>query len=92
MVLKHYEDTELFIALLQNTIVGTFSIQWSDNSIWNQSENDGYIHKVVVPRKSSGKRIGKSLLDWSEKYIKENGKECSRLDCMTENQNINRYY
>jgi ribosomal protein S18 acetylase RimI-like enzyme len=94
IVLQHYEDTELYIALLQNTIVGTFSIQWSDNSIWKQSENEaaGYIHKVVVPREFSGKRIGKLLLDWSEKYIKENGKDYSRLDCMTENQNLNSYY
>ncbi|UJF35508.1 GNAT family N-acetyltransferase [Paenibacillus hexagrammi] len=93
-VLEHYQKTELYIAKLNETIVGSFSIQWSDEFIWEELNNNssGYIHRLVVARNFKGMNLGIELLTWAERYIQSTGKKASRLDCMADNQHLNTFY
>lgn len=93
-VQEHYQKTELFLAKLNDTVVGSFSIQWSDDFIWKELNNhdSGYIHRLVVSREHKGMSLGKKLLMCAEEYIKISGKKTSRIDCMADNERLNNFY
>jgi len=93
-VKEHAAKTELFVARLNKEIVATFSLQWSDAFIWRElnSEDCGYLHRLVVARSYKSHNLGRLLLSWAEKYITDNGKSKLRLDCMADNEKLNEYY
>ncbi|WP_020615509.1 GNAT family N-acetyltransferase [Paenibacillus daejeonensis] len=84
----------VYLAELNQSIVGTYIITWSDPLIWKELDNSksGYIHRFAVNRDYQGLGIGKVLLQTAEEQIKQNGKTTIRLDCMAENARLNQYY
>jgi ribosomal protein S18 acetylase RimI-like enzyme len=73
--------------------VGTLTLLWSDPFFWGDQKPDaGYVHSLAVSRSYAGKRIGRSLLAWAEHVAASEGKQYLRLDCMTENPVLRRYY
>lgn len=93
-VRKHLEDTELFVAVKDGRVIGTFSVQWSDEYHWGKrnSENFGYIHKLTVAKDSGAKGLGRQLLLAAEDYIRSTGRTAARLDCKGDNVSLNQYY
>ncbi|OAB37002.1 GNAT family N-acetyltransferase [Paenibacillus glacialis] len=86
--------SEIFLARLNEEVVGTLFVCWSDPIIWEELDDNasGYIHRFAVSRNHLGLGIGKKLLIWSENYIRNKGKKRIRLDCMAENNSLNQYY
>ncbi|WP_422657571.1 GNAT family N-acetyltransferase [Paenibacillus sp. EC2-1] len=86
--------SNVYLAELDNEIVGTYVITWSDPLIWKEldSLDAGYIHRFAVNRDYQGQGIGRVLLRSTEIHIKQNGKTLIRLDCMADNSRLNQYY
>lgn len=93
-VQRQLNDTELFVVRDRDAIAGTFSVQWADPVIWGELDDgrSGYIHRLIVPRAYGGRQIGKGMLDWAARYVYGKRKASLRLDCMAENEALNRYY
>ncbi|NIK80029.1 GNAT superfamily N-acetyltransferase [Paenibacillus castaneae] len=87
-------NAEIYLASLNNEIVGTLLICWSDPSVWGELDDDdsGYIHRFAISRNHVGSGIGESFLKWAENYIRLSGKSKVRLDCMAANDKLNQYY
>lgn len=87
-------DAEVYLAELGHDPVGTYLIVWSDSLIWKERDNaeSGYIHKLAVRRDLNGMGIGLRLLAHAERQIAGRGKRFIRLDCMADNERLNRYY
>lgn len=86
--------SEVYILKVEDQVLGSLAIQWSDPFIWGDLDNDesGYVHRLVVRRAYRGHGIGRHLLDWAAQYIKQHGKRYIRLDCMADNPRLNEYY
>ena len=94
-VLKFMNDgSNVYVATIENEIVGTYLITWQDPFIWKELDNSesGYIHKLAVNRNFKGKGIGLELLRSAEEQIRSKGKRYVRLDCMADNTRLNQYY
>ncbi|GIP37949.1 hypothetical protein J31TS4_12290 [Paenibacillus sp. J31TS4] len=64
-----------------------------DRSIWPDPEaSAAYLHKLIVRRTWEGQGLGELLLDWAEAECRRMGKRLLRLDCMGDNEGLNRYY
>lgn len=85
---------EVFVADMDGVPVGCFSVQWGYEEIWGDQfhENAGYVHRLTVSRDCQGMGIGTRLINWAERYVKDQGKSWLRLDCMADNAALNRYY
>lgn len=94
-VREHFRKGDaFFMARCGDDIVGTLYVCWSDPVIWGELDNDdaGYIHRFAVSRAHQGSGVGEQLLRWAENYILGQGKNRIRLDCMADNERLNRYY
>ena len=83
-----------YLASFNGQDIGTITIQWEDPYSWGEKGKDGlagYIRGMTVLRKYAGKGIGRDMLNWGMRVIAEN-RPFVRLDCMTENQRLCRYY
>ena len=87
-------DAEVYIAELGREAVGTYLIMWSDPVIWRELDDGeaGYIHKLAVRRDCKGRGLVLKLLRDAERRIAGRGKRLIRLDCMADNERLNRYY
>jgi ribosomal protein S18 acetylase RimI-like enzyme len=84
---------EVYLASLDGINVATVTIQWSDEQIWGEmQDNAGYIHQLAVRDHFHGRRTGLQLLGWAEKRIASRNKWCARLDCWSENAKLCAYY
>lgn len=88
------EGSDVYLAELNNEIVGTYILTWSDPLIWKELDNpdSGYIHRFAVNRDFQGLGVGSQLLQTAEQQIKQKGKTLVRLDCMADNARLNQYY
>ncbi|MDQ1912169.1 GNAT family N-acetyltransferase [Paenibacillus sp. GD4] len=93
-VTEHFRKTELFVAVDGERVMGTYSVQWNDPFIWGDrdDEQSGYIHRLVVSRSYRGEGVGRLLLEQAAVYIRSQGKDRIRLDCMADNVRLNEYY
>jgi len=84
---------EVYIALVDDHTVGTFTLQWTDSLFWGERPADaGYIHKLAIRPSSGGKGIGLEMLKWAEAQAKSAGKRFLRLNCLAEDRKIRDYY
>jgi GNAT superfamily N-acetyltransferase len=93
-VIDHFNKTELFVAEAGETILGAYSVQWSDETIWGERDDEasGYVHRLVVGRAHAGQGLGALLLNKACEYIYGQGKQRVRVDCMADNVRLNEYY
>ena len=92
-VLPRIRQHEVFLAKLDDRVVGTITLQWDDPVYWNGAPADaGYIHKFAVRRAYSGRKIGDSMMRWAEEEAVRAGKKYLRLDCLAANKGIREYY
>jgi GNAT superfamily N-acetyltransferase len=52
----------------------------------------GYVHRLAVRRSCAGRGIGYRLLDWADMQVRANGGSRLRLDVVTDNGPLRRYY
>src|SRR5260370_274090 len=70
----------VFLARLGGDVVGTLTLQWSDEFVWGpQDEGAGYIHRLAVRRAFAGRRVGERMLDWASSRCAAAGKSYLRL-------------
>ena len=87
-------DSHVYLAERGDEAVGTYLIAWSDPYIWKELDDGeaGYIHRLAVRRDCKGMGLGRLLLAHAERQIAGRGKRFVRLDCMADNERLNRYY
>ncbi len=87
------EAGEVYLALRDGEAAGTLQLQRSDPFIWGAMPDDAlYVHRLAVRRAFAGQGLGHALLRWAEERAAAAGKTYLRLDCMEENEALNRYY
>lgn len=86
--------SDAYVAEIDGVAVGTYVVTWSDPAIWAELDDGhaGYIHRFAVNRNYKGSGIGPYLIRCAEEQIRSKGKKHVRLDCMADNQRLNRYY
>jgi GNAT superfamily N-acetyltransferase len=92
---KRIERGTFYLAELNGAPVGTIRLEWSDPQTWDGRGDDGlagYVHSLAVVRCLTGQGVGASLLDWAAARAREKGRLLQRLDCMTPNEPLCRYY
>jgi len=85
----------LYLASLGDEVVGTLALQWSDPYFWGDDGHDGragYVHRVVVRRAHAGAGLGAQLLAWAEDQVRARGRAALRLDVVSHNAPLRRYY
>jgi protein-tyrosine phosphatase len=83
----------LVAASLGDNVVASVTLAWNDPFVWgDQAESAGYIHMLMVDRAYAGHRLGRSLLDWTERRIAGSGTHLARLDCVRANLGLRDYY
>lgn len=86
-------DGELFVARLGGDLVGGLIIMWSDPMFWGDpGDAAGYTHGLLIDRKHKGAGLGRELLTFAEERIVHSGRVLSRLDTVTTNHALRRYY
>jgi protein-tyrosine phosphatase len=84
---------EVFVLEDQGELVGSVSVMWSDPVIWGDRPDDaGYVHGLMVRRSRAGANLGRELLAWAELHIRRHGRPRARLDCVSTNKRLRRYY
>jgi ribosomal protein S18 acetylase RimI-like enzyme len=83
----------VYVLARDEELIGSVTIVWHDPLIWGaRSEPAGYIHMLMVDRFFAGRRIGRALLEWAERFIAQSGCELARLDCPRSNGSLRGYY
>ncbi|MGF7048677.1 ribosomal protein S18 acetylase RimI-like enzyme [Paenibacillus sp. DS2015] len=91
---------EVFSFRQNNELVGVVILMqqpspW-DIDLWGESALDSrisiYLHRLAIKRTSAGQGLGKDILHWVEKDIEYNNKDRIRLDCIADNETLNRFY
>lgn len=86
---------ELFVAEAAGEAVATLTLQSSDPRFWGEAAlntDAGYLHRLAVRRVHAGRGLGYRLLDWCDGYLRAHGRACLRLDVVTDNAPLRRYY
>ncbi|WP_149095468.1 GNAT family N-acetyltransferase [Paenibacillus terrae] len=69
-----------------------------DRKLWELNEADSepgtavYLHRLVVDSDSTGKGLGRELMQWIEQGIHFTGKDRIRLDCIAGNDKLSEFY
>lgn len=89
--LNMINDEKLFIAQLDNIVIGVFLLKSTDVEYWeNKTDLAFYIHHLAT--KNGFKGLGKIIIDFCIEYSKNNKKDYLRLDCKSDNKKLNNYY
>lgn len=81
----------------EKTLAGSVILQqqpsdW-DRKLWGESNNNAvYLHRLIVNRQYSNKRLGTDILSWIDHGIQFTGRDRIRLDCIAHNEKLNRFY
>ena len=91
--LRRIEAGTSWIMRVDGQTVGTVTVQWADPDTWgDEAGNAGYILGLIVDRRFAGLGFGAEFMDWAESHIIESGRSIARLDCVSSNARIRRYY
>ena len=92
--LRHYiVDGEVTVLWSGDEMVGSVAITWEDPIGWGERLGSaGYVHLLMVARPYAGQGLGRRLLQRAERRISDSGLGRVRLDCVTSNLVLRRYY
>lgn len=92
-VLEQMNSGEMYVALRDCDVLGTFRLQWEDDHYWGrQPPVAGYIHGLAVREDVHGKAVGAHLMAWAAQEVARRGRQYLRLDCSATNFALCRYY
>jgi GNAT superfamily N-acetyltransferase len=90
---ERFATGQVYLAWRGDDVVGTFSLQPSDELFWGDTPPDAlYLHGLAIRRIAGGQGVGRQLVAWSEQRVREVGRRYLRLDCQGGNEAIQRYY
>ena len=95
MITKAIDAGELFVAEIDSRTVATLQLQWSDPRFWGDIDADadaGYVHRLAVRRTDAGHGLGARLLDWADQQIRARDRSWLRIDVVSGNAPLRRYY
>jgi GNAT superfamily N-acetyltransferase len=81
---------ELYAGTVDDRIVATVTLQWSDPSFWGDRQDAGFVHRLAVRRSHAG--CGPVLLKWAEQEVRRRGRSFLCLDTLSSNIRLCRYY
>lgn len=89
---------EVFYGTLDNELVGMF-ILWEHQSEWDaalwgtdQGNDFYYLHRLNIKREKAGMGIPQMMINAAKDYAEKKQKRALRLDCIAENEFLNRMY
>jgi GNAT superfamily N-acetyltransferase len=94
-VTANAEAGEVHLASVDGVVVGTVTLQWEDPRFWGEDGTDGragYVHRLAVRRAHAGSGLGARLLGWADEQVREAGRDRLRLDVVSDNGPLRRYY
>jgi GNAT superfamily N-acetyltransferase len=94
-VTRNAEAGELYLASLGSEIIGTVTLQWADPFFWGDEGTDGragYVHRLAVRRAHAGSGLGARLLTWADGQTRAAERSRLRLDVVSHNAPLRRYY
>jgi GNAT superfamily N-acetyltransferase len=84
------ERGETWLATIDGDVVGTVTLTTTDPA-WPAGPPDStYVHRLAVRRTFAG--AGHDLLEWALAEARRRGHRVLRLDCVSSNQRLRRYY
>jgi len=93
LIEEDIERGEVFLAIEDDLMVGTLTLQWSDPRFWKDSDDDaGYVHRLAVVPVNRGRGLGHRLLSWADEQVVTAGRHFLRLDCLAESSSLGAYY
>lgn len=86
---KNLNENHIFVAIKNNKVIGGIFLRDKD-IYYKRKGNSFYLHHFVT--KIGEKNIGDLLLNYAINYCKAKNKAYLRLDCISTNEFLNRYY
>ena len=81
----------LYLVWVAGEPAATFSLFTIDERYWPDAADDAvYLHKFATRRTAAG--AGRRAIDWIIGEVERRGRRYLRLDCLAENDGIQRYY
>jgi len=92
-VLHTLSRREVYVVEQDGTPVGTFSLDWDDETHWGAQEPiAGYVHGICVRKDFNGQGLGSFAIDWCADKVSALERRFVRLDCDTGNTKLCAYY
>lgn len=85
-------DGRVFVLRRAGRLVAAVAVLWSDPEIWGDDDDAGYIHLLMVDPALAGNQLGASVLLWAEHFIERSGRRRARLDAVSSNDRLQRWY
>ena len=85
------ERREVYTVGIADKRLGIVRLTWSD-PYWPDDGQAGYVHTMAIRDNMHGKGIDKAILGWTMSENRQQGKQRLRLDCLTGNGRLPRYY
>lgn len=90
----YFNNRHVYLALDDNTVVGMFTLQFSDPQYWGDKNDESYayLHRLAVTGSHRRIGLGRYMLMHAVKLAKELGCKGLRFDTVAHNIKLNRYY
>ncbi|WP_037674559.1 GNAT family N-acetyltransferase [Streptomyces griseus] len=86
-------DGEVWLAYAGDHLAGGWELWWTDPAAWGPRPPDaGYIHRLMTVPHTAPPGTGRVLLAEAESRITAEGRPYARLDCLSTNPRLRRYY
>jgi ribosomal protein S18 acetylase RimI-like enzyme len=95
---KDIERGELYVLILDSSPIGTIVIstlmdeEYIPITWLTPNTNNVYIHRLSIHPQYQGKGYAQQLMDFAEKYAKENSFTSIRLDTFSQNRRNQKFY
>ncbi|AZN42026.1 GNAT family N-acetyltransferase [Paenibacillus albus] len=97
-VTGHIEKGELFMFKDGDTLAGIVLLmqvpgEW-DHSLWGPDGHESivYLHRLAINRNYAKQGLGADIVKWAEEGVSFPGKDRIRLDCIANNETLNKFY
>ncbi|MGF6571217.1 ribosomal protein S18 acetylase RimI-like enzyme [Paraburkholderia sp. GAS333] len=92
-VRNHVCQKDVYVLDLDDTPVGTFSLDLDDEKHWGPQEPIAvYVHGISVRKGFNGRALGSFMLDWCAEMAGSLNRALVRLDCAVHNAKLCGYY
>lgn len=92
------ENKEVYLVRQQAVLIGMFAL-WKRQSEWDQLlwggkpiNNVSYLHRLTLTKSAHGQKLGVQLINSALDTAKQNKINRVRLDCLADNQYLNKLY
>jgi ribosomal protein S18 acetylase RimI-like enzyme len=92
-ITKSIDDRTCYVAVEKTLILGSFSLEPTDPSVWeNAAESARYLHRLVTHTDFQALGFGSEMLSAAERMTMSDGATILRLDVVEQNDVLRRWY